>query len=258
MITLWFKKLFKSEKHISMFFVLVLLIGCARGQKPKLTGVDTTKMNEELAELKDTVFKQNKEITEMREKFNRENDKLRSDLKVCRNENEAMKQKYTLDEEELGKMQIKSSLFEELNKNLSEEIKMNQITISELRGKLTVDILNHVLFEKGSADISEDGINILKKVSDALKKAQDKDIRIEGHTDSDPIWSKKLRRKYDSNWELSTTRATNILRVLVEKNGIDPKKIYAAGYGEFRPVVSNETSEGKAKNRRIDIVLVSR
>ena len=80
-------------------------------------------------------------------------------------------------------------------------------------------------------------------------------VRIEGHTDSDKIHG-ALQRKFSTNWELSAIRATTVARFLVEKSGLDPRIIYAAGYGEYHPVAPNDTPENKAKNRRIEIVLI--
>jgi chemotaxis protein MotB len=94
---------------------------------------------------------------------------------------------------------------------------------------------------------------VLEKVSKVIRdKVSDREIGVEGHTDNDPI-------KYSgwkSNWELSTARATSVLHYLVEKGGLNPKKLSAIGYGEYRPIMSNDTPEGRQKNRRVEIVIV--
>jgi chemotaxis protein MotB len=116
-------------------------------------------------------------------------------------------------------------------------------------------MVEKVLFDSGSADIKKNGKNVLDRVGGILKQVTDKQINIEGHTDNVPI-SPKLQHKFPTNWELSTTRATNVVRYLQEKGGLDPRLLFAAGFAEYRPLDSNDTGEGRAKNRRIEIVLI--
>jgi chemotaxis protein MotB len=111
-----------------------------------------------------------------------------------------------------------------------------------------------VLFDSGQAQVKPAGLKVLKQVSDVLKKVADKQIRIEGHTDNVPI-GVKLREKFATNWELSTARATSVVRYLIEEGGIDRTMISAGGYADTRPVESNDTEAGKSSNRRIEIVL---
>jgi chemotaxis protein MotB len=103
--------------------------------------------------------------------------------------------------------------------------------------------------------VKESGKQILDRIASALKNLQDKDIRVEGYTDNVPL-SPKLHDRFPTNWELSTARATNVVRYLVENAGLDPSRLIAAGFGEYHPIISNATEEGRAQNRRIDIVLV--
>ncbi len=103
-------------------------------------------------------------------------------------------------------------------------------------------------FESGSADTTQAIDDALAKVAPVLKKlAADHDIIVEGHTDNQGI----SNEYYDSNWELSTSRATSIARLLIDKYGFPPNHIGAVGYGEFRPIASNDTPEGRSKNRRV-------
>jgi len=88
-----------------------------------------------------------------------------------------------------------------------------------------------------------------------LKDVKDKRIQIEGHTDNVPIVS-ALKKRFPTNWELSTARATEVVRYLQEQGGLDPKLLSATGYAEYQPVAANDTDEGKRKNRRIEIVLL--
>ena len=109
-----------------------------------------------------------------------------------------------------------------------------QVTISELKGKLTVNMVDAILFDSGKAEIKPDGLVVLGKVIEILKSVDDKAIRIEGHTDAIPI-SGSLAQRYPTNWELSAARAINVARYL-QKQAINPAHLSAAGFGEFQPL----------------------
>ena len=122
----------------------------------------------------------------------------------------------------------------------------------ENRGLVVSIITDQVLFEESSAVLEPQGIEILELVAEVLR-ASPNNISIEGHTDSRPISS----GRYPSNWELSTARATSVLRHLTEHIGFDPARLSAAGYADTRPVAANDTSEGAARNRRVEVVVTS-
>ena len=147
-----------------------------------------------------------------------------------------------------------SSSYESLLEKMKSEISQGQVAISELKGKLTVTMVDSILFDSGKAEVKRGGIEILGKVVSILKDVKDKSIRIEGHTDDVQI-SRALAQRYPTNWELSAARAVNVARFLQDQ-GIDPANLSAAAYGEWKPVATNDTAEGKAKNRRIEIILV--
>lgn len=147
-----------------------------------------------------------------------------------------------------------SSTYETMIEKMKSEISKGQITISELKGKLTVNMVDSILFDSGRAEVKKGGLEILGKVGSILKDVKDKSIRIEGHTDDVQI-SRALAQRYPTNWELSAARAVNVARFLQDQ-GIDPANLSAAAYGEWKPVATNDTAEGKAKNRRIEIILV--
>src|SRR5437867_6726680 len=147
-----------------------------------------------------------------------------------------------------------SSTYDQLVAKMKGEIDKGQVTISELRGKLTVNMVEAILFDSGKAEVKQEGLVVLGKVIEILKTVNDKSIRIEGHTDNKPIVG-PLTQRYPTNWELSAARAINVARY-VQKQGIEPTKLSAAAFGEFKPVADNATPEGRAKNRRIEIVMV--
>ena len=147
-----------------------------------------------------------------------------------------------------------SSTYDQLVAKMKGEIDKGQVTISELKGKLTVNMVEAILFDSGKAGVKQEGLVVLGKVIEILKTVTDKSIRIEGHTDNKPIVG-PLTQRYPTNWELSASRAINVARYL-QTQGIEPAALSAAAFGEFKSVADNATLEGRAKNRRIEIVLV--
>lgn len=149
-----------------------------------------------------------------------------------------------------------SSTYDELLSKMKSEIDKGQVTISELKGKLTVNMVDAVLFDSGKTKVKDAGLQVLQKVVDILKSVTDKAIRVEGHTDNVKIGG-VLAQKYPTNWELSAARAVNVTRFLQDQ-GLNPEDLGAVAFGEYKPVADNETDEGKAKNRRIEINLVAK
>ena len=146
--------------------------------------------------------------------------------------------------------------YDELVGKLEEEIQRGEVKISELKGKLTVNVVDKVLFDSGRAALKPAGIKVLKQIGDVLKAAADKNIQVEGHTDNVPIRG-PLTQTYPSNWELSTARATTVLHFLQDKAAIPGERLSAVGYGEYNPIASNATVAGRSQNRRIQIVLTA-
>ncbi|MFH0962945.1 MAG: OmpA family protein [Planctomycetota bacterium] len=127
--------------------------------------------------------------------------------------------------------------------------------VGSREGLTVITVSDEILFAPGKADISTNGKSVLRKVSDLLKtKYTDGAIRVEGHTDNQPI--RKTKDLYKSNWELSVARALAVMHFLIDEGGIDPKRIHPAGYGEYHPVDSNAGAKGRARNRRVEIVIL--
>ena len=118
------------------------------------------------------------------------------------------------------------------------------------RRGVIIDINESILFDPGMADLKDESKLLLDKLT-KLISAFDNNIIIEGHTDTVPI----SRSKYPTNWELSAARATTVLRYFAEEKNVAPERLSAAGYGEYRPVVPNDTAENKAQNRRVNILI---
>jgi len=153
--------------------------------------------------------------------------------------------------EELAKVKAAA---DELEEKLKAEIARGDVSLSRAGGQLKVDLVDKILFHSGDARISKRGEGVLARVAAVLARVEDKQIQVAGHTDDAPI-SARLVQHYPTNWELSTARATNVVRFLQEKAGVPPARLVASGYGPFHPVASNATPRGRARNRRIEILL---
>ena len=158
-------------------------------------------------------------------------------------------EKRALEEAERAK-RLESDLSE-----MSSKLKEQLVSLQETKDLLRVTFVNSLLFDSGSATLKEQGREALSTVADFLQKQKDKMIRIEGHTDNRPIKGNLLDR-YPSNWELSFARSISIVKFLESKN-ISPARMSATGHSFYRPVASNETDEGRARNRRTVILLSS-
>jgi len=166
----------------------------------------------------------------------------------------------TLEQERLAKLAKEEEVArltrtqEELSKSLQDEIAKGNITIQQVQDRLTINMVDRVLFDSGQAQVKPAGVEVLTQVGDVLNKVTDKQIRIEGHTDNVPI-SSKLQSRYKTNWELSTARATVVVRHLIDRGGVDRQHISAVGYADTHPLASNDSEVGRSSNRRIEIVL---
>ncbi len=140
-----------------------------------------------------------------------------------------------------------------LSRELQDEMAKGQLTIKQLRDRLTISVVEEVLFNSGSTEIHADGRQVLDRVANALNSIENRMIMVEGHTDDVPI-GPKLRDRFPSNWELSAARAATVVRYLQEK-GVAPKYLGAAGFSEYRALAPNDSAANRQRNRRIDVVL---
>ena len=139
--------------------------------------------------------------------------------------------------------------YQGLVSDLEAEVAAGQIEIQQLREGLQLNLTQDVLFASGSSELNEAGRSVLSKVAERLKEIPHQ-VKVSGHTDSVPIRS----GRYPSNWELAGARASGVVRYLAEKE-VDPHRLVSLSYGEYVPIASNETPEGRQKNRRIEIAL---
>lgn len=127
----------------------------------------------------------------------------------------------------------------------------DELSIREENGKIYVALSDKLLFQSGSAKVDKRGKEALAKLAEVLNKQSAVDVSIEGHTDSKPIHN----ARFEDNWDLSVIRATSVVRILTKEYGVNPLQILPSGRGEFMPIADNETTEGRSRNRRTEIII---
>ncbi len=147
--------------------------------------------------------------------------------------------------------EARAKLFDEFVKKFQKMIDAGKLDITTRRGQIVLALDTDVLFDEGKTDIKADGKTALTEVADALRGLKNRRFQVAGHTDAAPIKTKE----FPSNWELSSARAIAVVKLLISK-GVRPEVLSAAAHAEFDPAESNASNKGRAKNRRIEIVLV--
>ena len=157
-------------------------------------------------------------------------------------------------EEKSSELAALKNTTDQLKEKMKDEIAKGDIQLTESGGKLRVGLVDKILFDSGEASVSKRGEGVLARVGAVLASIEDRHIQVSGHTDNAPI-SDKLKHEFPTNWELSVARATNVVRFLQEKASVPADRLVASGYGEYQPIASNRTTAGRAKNRRIELLL---
>lgn len=152
--------------------------------------------------------------------------------------------------------QIEQNNLKKIQEKVNEYIQENNLE-SNLKTTLTnegllITILDNIFFDSGSATVRNKDINLAKDMSELLVMNSPRNIIVSGYTDNVPI----RNSEFDSNWHLSVMRAVNFMKILVENKKLDPKAFSVKGYGEFKPVASNDTKEGRQKNRRVEVLIL--
>jgi chemotaxis protein MotB len=243
------------KKHLVLpIFALLLVSGCVSQSTYNLKAKEA----ESLIAKNDDLQAQIKSLTSQVDDLKKERTALQQENETTKKDTEALQAKINQLSEKAEKaeqLEKATQTYQALQKKLEKEIEEGQVQIKEMKDRLTVTMLDQILFASGSAKVGKQGKAVLAKVVAILKDVKDKRIEVDGHTDNVPIVS-ALRSRFATNWELSTARATEVVRYLQDEGGIDPHVLSAAGYGEYQPVASNDTAEGRHKNRRIEIVLL--
>jgi chemotaxis protein MotB len=144
---------------------------------------------------------------------------------------------------------------DELVTALKGEIAEKTVQVERIRDQLRVDMVDEILFDSGEATLKPAGIAVLTKIGGVLARTSDRRIQVEGHTDNVPI-AGALQKRFATNWELSSARATNVVRFLQEQANVDPTRLSAAAFSEYHPRGPNDTEANRRHNRRIEILLL--
>lgn len=177
-------------------------------------------------------------------------------IEELQSENEGLDSKYAVSEGENARLIEERNRLENARRSMEERLKGTGVSVKIKEGHLSIVLPSSVLFNSGQTKLKKSAKSSLSKVCSVLKKDfPNETIRIEGHTDSDPI--KRTKQVYKSNWELSAARATTVLHYLIDNCHLDSKKLYLAGFGKQQPVASNKNKRGKKKNRRVEIVVLT-
>ena len=145
---------------------------------------------------------------------------------------------------------LNQALTNKLTRSLTRE-EMNDVDVQVLKGVVYISLADNMLYKSGSYEIGERAGETLSKIAKIIMDYKDYDVLVEGNTDNVPISQKNIR----NNWDLSALRASSVVQALQNQYGVDPKRLSAAGRGEYNPVASNNTEKGKQRNRRTQIII---
>ena len=177
--------------------------------------------------------------------------KEREELSVLRAELNSQNSRIKALELELSSKDSAANALKQLIQNALAGFSDLDISVEERNGRVYLSLSNQLLFPSGSVAVNSKGKEALLKITSALVKQEDISYMVEGHTDNQPMNSKVMK----DNWDLSVLRATSIVRLLTEDGGLNAKQVVASGRGETMPIASNESVDGRAKNRRTEIIL---
>ncbi len=253
---------------ISVSLFTILMTGCvSKGTyNATLSELSTTKSS--LSKAQEEIRKQREKIEQQQldiESNKAEIIRTKSELKKLQANKKALEDEYNATQALLNasqsKLQTMSQIEAETKKRneiyarfvnkLQKMIDAGKLSVSIEKGRIVINLPDNVLFATGHANVNEEGKKVLRQIAGVLKEFKDRRFQVEGHTDNVPIKSSR----YPSNWELSSARALHVVHLMVDE-GVDPKNISAAGYGEFQPRADNDTPEGRKLNRRIEIIML--
>jgi chemotaxis protein MotB len=221
---------------------------------------DSTQFENRISSLQNQISTQQASIDELNKKItNLSSQNSALGVQTTEQQNQLSQSQQDLQRQQKRLQQLQNLLSqqkaasEELRSKMSEALKgfnSNDLSVYQKDGKVYVSLSENLLFPSGSAVVNPKGVDALSKLAAVLNLNSDVAVDIEGHTDSIPI-----RGRYQDNWDLSTARANSIVRILVNNYKVDPKRVMSSGHSYYDPVASNATVEGRAKNRRTDIIL---
>lgn len=220
-------------------------------RKAELEATDQLKVRLVTTQAQRDQFKRDKsQLESTLTKERGKNTKLLSDRSELQTSIEQMQAALREQARRQAEVEARISSFKSLLSRFRPLIDTGKLKVQIIEGRMVLVLATDILFDKGSAELSEEGYIAIKDVTSVLASFPDRSFQVEGHTDNDPISTKR----YPSNWDLAADRALNVVKAMVE-SGLPATQVSGASYGDNKPVSSNETDEGKAQNRRIEIVI---
>jgi len=194
-----------------------------------------------------------------------ESRRLREDAARLKKENEAARVRARKTEAGLldarkrlarfeDKLRFQMQLEKDFSAQFAAEVRAGTLKVLREGDRVVLRISSGILFAPGHAEIKTRGKRLLVSLAKVLRRYTNREVQVQGHTDNIPI-SERLAERWETNWELSASRATRVLRYLVEVGNLDPRRASAAGRGEFQPIADNASKAGRARNRRIEVVI---
>ena len=255
------------KKYLLFLTVIITCFSCVPTRRLEQSQLETSNLRADSAQLASTIAKLEANIADQSSKIAELNNKVsnlssqNSQLgqQTANQQNQLSESQQTLQQQQQRLKQLQDLLAQQKNQSdqlknkMSEALKgfsKNDLQVIQKNGKVYVSLSENLLFPSGSAVVNPKGVDALSKLAAVLNLDADVAVNIEGHTDSIPI-----RGKYKDNWDLSTARANAIVRVLVDNYKVDPLRVIASGHAFYDPLDTNSTPEGRAKNRRTEIIL---
>jgi len=250
----------KSVIFTALTAVALLSTGCVSTQTHEAALLELDKTRGSLSTAEKTIAEQHREIEGNTKEIARSSSELaelenkratlQQEFKDAQNRlSESQSQLETMRQME-AEIKKRNEIYARFVNELQKMIDGGQLTVSIEQGRIVINLPENVLFTSGRAMVNPAGQEALKQIAGVLKEFSDRRFQIEGHTDNVPMKS----TRYPSNWELSTARALSVVHLMIEE-GVQAQNVSAAGFGEFHPRADNESTEGRALNRRIEIIM---
>ena len=248
------------KKYLTLIAIVCLFTSCVAKRLLTQSQMQTAALREDSTRLANKIATLQSNIQDLNAKIaSLSNQNSQLGQQTAEQQNQLSQSKETLQQQQERLRHLQALLAQqkaqsdELKNKMTEALKgfnSNDLSVSQKNGKVYVRLSENLLFPSGSAVVNPNGVDALSKLAAVLNLNSDVSVNIEGHTDSIPI-----RGRFKDNWDLSTARANAIVRVLVDNYRVDPVRVIASGHSYYDPIESNSTPEGRARNRRTEIIL---
>jgi chemotaxis protein MotB len=263
----WIQENCTMKKYLALIIIAFLFSSCVAKRLLTHSQMQTAALREDSTRLADRVTTLESTIASLKGNINDLNSKIASlsnqnsqlGQQSAEQQNQLSKSKETLQQQQERLLHLQALLEQQkaqsdaLKNKMTEALKgfnSSDLSVYQKNGKVYVRLSENLLFPSGSAVVNPNGIDALSRLAAVLNLNTDVSVNIEGHTDSIPI-----RGRFKDNWDLSTARANAIVRVLVDNYKVDPIRVVASGHSYYDPIGSNSTPDGRAQNRRTEIIL---